>query len=182
MISTLSNLTGELSLQKHGTQHIAHNKDLMCWTRFSHDYALTTWIYVLETVWGTVREIVKLSNQSFPFDHYYDYYYQTNYMSTTLIVLQHVMNASVGVATVAAEAETLVSVNLQQVGVAVWLSQPPVTTLFTLTDLHHKVFAGDCMKNETHHHHMTSSAKMWKQNLLTSFTTDCKKNNMHVQQ
>ena len=58
-ISTLSNLIAELSLRTkwHVTRHVAHDKHSMCCTWFAHDYACTTWAYVLETVRGAVRRL-----------------------------------------------------------------------------------------------------------------------------
>ena len=58
-ISTLSNLIAELSLRTkwHVIRHVARDKHSMYCTWFAHDSAQASWVYMLETVCGTVRRL-----------------------------------------------------------------------------------------------------------------------------
>ena len=48
-------------------------------TWFAHKCAHATWAYVLETVCGTVRRFLKISNCAFQCDYYYPYHHQYYY-------------------------------------------------------------------------------------------------------
>ena len=62
-----------------GTLHGARGKRSMCCAWFTYDRARATWAYVLETVRGAVRRLLKKkkkkSNCAFQCDYYYYYYY-----------------------------------------------------------------------------------------------------------
>ena len=60
---TRSHLIAELSLRTtwHVTRHAARDKRSMCCTWFAHKCTWATWAYVLETVRGAVRRLLKKS-------------------------------------------------------------------------------------------------------------------------
>ena len=67
----MSNLIAELSLHTmwHATRDVVRDKRSMCCTWFAHNYALAIWVYMLETVRGTVRKLSKISNCAFECDY-----------------------------------------------------------------------------------------------------------------
>ena len=64
----------------------------MCCTWFAHGCARATSVYVLDTVRGAVRRLLKTLNSAFECDYYYYYYYFEKYRRTFVLPADFLTN------------------------------------------------------------------------------------------